>query len=54
LSDREINFRDTLRDGGSHEDLVGLFQRAVQHKPWGHKLEQGIHPELRTMSQIGG
>jgi len=54
LSDQEINFRDTLRGGGSHQDLVALFQKAVTHKPWGHKLEQGIHPERRTMSQIGG
>ncbi len=54
LSDKEINFRDTLRNGGSHRDLVALFEQAVTHKPWGHKLEEGIHPELRTMSQIGG
>ena len=54
LSDKEINFRDTLRNGGSFRDLVALFERAVTHKPWGHKLEEGIHPELRTMSQIGG
>ncbi len=54
LSDQEINFRDTLRGGGSHQDLLALFQKAVAHKPMGHKLEEGIHPELRTMSQIGG
>lgn len=54
LSDQEINFRDTLRGGGTHQDLVALFQKAVTHKPWGHKLDQGIHPETRTMSQIGG
>jgi cyclic pyranopterin phosphate synthase len=54
LSDQEINFRDTLRGGGTHQDLVELFKKAVWHKPWGHKLQKGIHPELRTMSQIGG
>ncbi len=54
LSDKEINFRDTLRNGGAHRDLVALFEQAVTHKPWGHKLGEGIHPELRTMSQIGG
>ncbi len=54
LSDGEIDFRNTLRGRGTHADLVALFQRAVRHKPWGHKLEEGIHPELRTMSQIGG
>jgi cyclic pyranopterin phosphate synthase len=54
LSDREINFRDTLRSGGTHQDLVTLFQRAVRVKPVGHELKQGIHPKTRTMSQIGG
>ena len=54
LSDKEIDFRETLRNGGSHQDLVTLFERAVTHKPWGHSLEAGIHPENRTMSQIGG
>jgi len=54
LSDKEISFRETLRGGGTHADLVALFRQAVTHKPWGHKLEDGIHPELRTMSQIGG
>lgn len=54
LSDQEINFRDTLRNGGTHADLVGLFKQAVHRKPKGHELEEGIHPELRTMSQIGG
>ncbi|MFQ5613631.1 MAG: GTP 3',8-cyclase MoaA [Anaerolineae bacterium] len=54
LSDQEINFRDTLRNGGAQRDLVALFERAVRHKPWGHKLSEGVHPEARTMSQIGG
>jgi len=54
LSDKEISFRDTLRNGGTHRDLVTLFKQAVTHKPWGHKLKEGVHPELRTMSQIGG
>lgn len=54
LSDKEINFRDTLRGGGSHQDLVALFQQAIWNKPVGHELKHGIHPEVRTMSQIGG
>jgi cyclic pyranopterin phosphate synthase len=54
LSDRELNFRDTLRGGGSHADLVALFERAIRAKPVGHQLKQGHHPEARTMSQIGG
>ena len=54
LSDAEINFRDTLRNGGSHQDLVELFKRAIFNKPVGHQLKNGIYPEARTMSQIGG
>lgn len=54
LSDAEINFRDTLRNGGSHRDLVALFERAIISKPVGHQLRNGIYPEARTMSQIGG
>ena len=54
LVDGEINFRDTLRNGGTHQDLVALFERAIRVKPVGHALKNGIHPEARTMSQIGG
>ncbi len=54
LVDGEINFRDTLRQGGSHADLVALFERAIRAKPVGHALKRGLHPEARTMSQIGG
>jgi cyclic pyranopterin phosphate synthase len=54
LSDKEVNFRDTLRNGGAHQDLVALFEQAIQAKPVGHQLKNGIHPEARTMSQIGG
>jgi len=54
LKDGELNLRDVLRGGGSQADLVKLFQRAIAAKPVGHALKQGIHPEARTMSQIGG
>ncbi|MDM8528695.1 GTP 3',8-cyclase MoaA [Anaerolineales bacterium HSG24] len=54
LSDKELNFRNILRQDGSHQDLVTLFKQAIQAKPVGHQLKHGIHPENRTMSQIGG
>jgi len=54
LSDKEINFRDTLRRGSTHQDLVDLFKQAIRAKPVGHQLKNGIHPNARTMSQIGG
>ena len=54
LSDKEINFKETLRNGSTHRELVALFERAIRAKPVGHQLKNGIHPEARTMSQIGG
>ena len=54
LSDKEINFRDTLRNGSTHQELVALFRQAIRAKPVGHQLKNGIHPDARTMSQIGG
>lgn len=54
LSDKEINFRQTLRNGGTHNDLVELFKQAIRAKPVGHQLKSGIYPTARTMSQIGG
>jgi len=54
LSDGEINFRKTLRNGGTHQDLVALFERAIRAKPVGHQLKNGVIPQSRTMSQIGG
>jgi molybdenum cofactor biosynthesis enzyme MoaA len=54
LVDGELDFRQTLRGGGSHSDLVALFERAIRHKPVGHQLRNGQFAENRTMSQIGG
>jgi cyclic pyranopterin phosphate synthase len=54
LTDHELNFRDTLRRGGSQAELVALFKRAIEAKPVGHQLKRGLFAENRTMSQIGG
>jgi cyclic pyranopterin phosphate synthase len=54
LTEDEINFRSTLRGGGTHQDLVALFEQAIHHKPVGHQLRNGHFAENRTMSQIGG
>jgi cyclic pyranopterin phosphate synthase len=54
LVDGELDFRGTLRSGGTHQDLVALFERAIQAKPVGHELRNGQFAENRTMSQIGG
>jgi cyclic pyranopterin phosphate synthase len=54
LAEDELDFKDTLRRGGSHQELVKLFKRAVRAKPKGGLLSQGRYPVNRTMSQIGG
>jgi len=54
LTEGELDFRETLRSGGNHRDLVALFKRAIQAKPVGHSLRSGLFAENRTMSQIGG
>ena len=54
LSEQEINFRNTLRNGGSQQELVELFKQAIRAKPVGHQLKKGRFAENRTMSQIGG
>jgi cyclic pyranopterin phosphate synthase len=54
LTEGEIDFKSTLRNGGSHQDLVALFQKAIRAKPVGHQLKNGYFAENRTMSQIGG
>jgi cyclic pyranopterin phosphate synthase len=54
LTEGELDFRETLRSGGAHRDLVALFERAIQAKPVGHSLRSGLFAENRTMSQIGG
>ncbi len=54
LSEGEVDLRSTLRNGGTHQDLVTLFEQAIRAKPKGHELKNGLHPTDRTMSQIGG
>ena len=53
LTDHEMDFRTALRTKGP-DALYPLFKRAVDHKPVGHSLRNGIYPERRGMSQIGG
>lgn len=54
LAEDELDLRDTLRNGGSHRDLVDRFRQAIWAKPGGCALQQGLYPENRTMSQVGG
>ena len=54
LRDNEVDLRAALRSGASDDDLESIIRHAVQIKPWGHGLPQGITPTLRGMSQLGG
>ena len=54
LVEGELDFKTTLRNGGTHQQLVSLFAQAVRAKPVGHKLKNGEFAGNRTMSQIGG
>jgi len=53
LTDHELDFRHTLHNEG-YQALKQLFVRAVTAKPVGHQLRNGVYPEVRGMSQIGG
>ena len=56
LSDQEFDLKKALRAGATDEHLLELFNRTVEAKPEGHKLEQnqGNAEVRRRMSQIGG
>lgn len=54
LHDNEVDLRTPLRQGATDEDLEDLIRQAIQHKPWGHGLAQGILPSLRSMADVGG
>jgi cyclic pyranopterin phosphate synthase len=54
LVEGELDFKAALRSGGTHTNLVKLFEKAVLAKPVGHQLKNGQFAGNRTMSQIGG
>lgn len=54
MADGEIDLRTALRTGSSDADIADLFRLAVLHKPKEHRLEDGMAPVGRNMSQLGG
>jgi cyclic pyranopterin phosphate synthase len=54
LNDDELDVKKVLRGGGSIGDVAAVLSRAVGLKPTGHRLEEGISAEERSMFQIGG
>jgi cyclic pyranopterin phosphate synthase len=54
LNDDELDVKAVLRAGGGTSDVAAVLARAVAHKPTGHRLDEGISTEDRSMFQIGG
>ncbi|MDQ3524357.1 MAG: GTP 3',8-cyclase MoaA [Chloroflexota bacterium] len=50
----EVDVRDAMRSGASHDDLLRLLRSGVWRKPWGHRVAEGERNTIRGMSQIGG
>jgi cyclic pyranopterin phosphate synthase len=54
LQEREVDLLAPLRSGASSAELRDLILEGIWHKPWGNGLAEGLVPQNRTMSQIGG
>jgi len=54
LADDEIDLREVLRREAPSEEIGKLILKAVAAKPQGHRVEQGVVPRKRTMTQVGG
>ena len=54
LTDQEIDLKETLRRGGSDDDLRQRILAALDSKPDAHHLGDGNRPRQRRMAQIGG
>jgi cyclic pyranopterin phosphate synthase len=54
LNDDELDVKRVLRSGGGLGEVAAVLSRAVGLKPTGHRLEEGISTEERSMFQIGG
>lgn len=54
LRDDEVDLLTPLRNGANLSDLRQLILDGIWHKPWGHGLADGIIPQNRVMSEIGG
>jgi cyclic pyranopterin phosphate synthase len=54
LNDDELDVRRALRAGGGTAAAAAIQQRAVAHKPTGHRLHLGRSTEERQMYQLGG
>ncbi|MFC1989687.1 GTP 3',8-cyclase MoaA [Chloroflexota bacterium] len=54
LDDDEVNLKKALRNGADADELKQLIQQAVDIKRERHHLNEGLAPNKRSMTQIGG
>jgi GTP 3',8-cyclase len=54
LNDDELDLKRALRKGGGVTGVEAILARAVGLKPTGHRLDEGISTEDRSMFQLGG
>jgi cyclic pyranopterin phosphate synthase len=54
LNDDEMDVKGALRRGGGVDDVAAILGKAVALKPTGHRLDEGISTEERSMFQLGG
>jgi cyclic pyranopterin phosphate synthase len=54
LNDDELDVKRAIRAGGGLPAVAAILEKAVAHKPTGHRLDEGISTEERAMFQIGG
>ncbi len=54
LNDDELDLKRALRGGGGEAEVAAILARAVGLKPTGHRLDEGISTEDRSMFQLGG
>jgi GTP 3',8-cyclase len=54
LHDEELDVKAALRGGGGVAEVGAILERAIGLKPTGHRLDEGISTEDRSMFQLGG
>jgi len=54
LNDDELDVKAALRAGAGATEVAAVLQRAIGLKPTGHRLDEGISTEDRSMFQLGG
>ena len=54
MADGEVDLRTPLRAGATDAEIAEIFRMTVLHKPREHRLEDGMAPVHRNMSQLGG